>query len=96
MAMRNAFAHIMGSAIGTLPVGVTNNLERRVWKHKHFIHDGFTKRYRVTKSLYAEEYHRFDDAIAREKGITELDRAEAMRIWRLREEVTSDASDSRN
>jgi len=42
--MKTAFVYVMGSTTGTLYVGVTSNLERRVWEHKHHVNDGFTKR----------------------------------------------------
>jgi putative endonuclease len=35
--VKTAFVYIMGSASGTLYVGVTSNLERRVWEHKHHV-----------------------------------------------------------
>lgn len=67
--VKTAFVYIMGSASGTLHVGVTSNLERRVWEHKHHVNDGFTKRYNGTKLLCMEECSQIDDAIAREKQI---------------------------
>jgi len=67
--MKTAFVYVMGSTTGTFYVGVTSNLERRVWEHKHHVNDGFTKRYNVTNLLFIEEFSRMDDAIAREKQI---------------------------
>jgi putative endonuclease len=67
--METGFIYIMGSASGTLYIGVTSTLEQRVWQHKHGVYGGFTKRYQVTKLLYLEEYLRIDDAIAREKQL---------------------------
>ena len=52
-----------------LYVGVTNNLERRVNEHKSDTIEGFTKRYRVHKLVYCEEYSSINDAIHREKEI---------------------------
>jgi putative endonuclease len=54
---------------GTLYVGVTNNLARRVWEHREGMIPGFTSEYGVTKLVYWEQ---FDDnlaAIAREKQL---------------------------
>jgi len=82
--VRTAFVYMMGSQSGTLYVGVTNNLERRVWEHKHHIHDGFTKRYNVTKLLYIEEYSRMDDAIGREKEIKRWSRTKKLALIRPR------------
>jgi putative endonuclease len=50
-------------------VGVTSELEGRVWKHKNKIYDGFTSKYNVNKLVYYEEYQWIHDAIAREKQL---------------------------
>ena len=52
-----------------LYVGVTNNLIRRIHEHQSGLGDGFTKKYRVTKLVYAESCTDVRDAIAREKQI---------------------------
>ena len=52
-----------------LYTGVTNNLERRVFEHKHKLVPGFTERYNVTKLVYIEETADVRMAIAREKQI---------------------------
>lgn len=50
---------------GTLYVGVTNNLIRRVWEHKQNLTDGFTKKYTVHTLVYYELYSDILHAIAR-------------------------------
>lgn len=50
-------------------VGVTNDLERRIYEHKSRLIDGFTKRYHVDKLVYFEEYSDANNAISREKQI---------------------------
>ena len=50
-------------------VGVTNNLERRVYEHKHKLADGFTKKYNVHKLVYFDYTTDVKSAIAREKQI---------------------------
>lgn len=52
-----------------LYTGVTGDLARRVWEHKSGLVDGFTKKYNVTKLVYAEAYDYVLDAIEREKQI---------------------------
>ena len=52
---------------GTLYIGVTNNLKRRIIEHKISIVKGFTQMYEVDKLVYFEEYHDINDAIYREK-----------------------------
>lgn len=59
----------MASLSGTLYIGVTNNLRRRVYEHKNKLIDGFSKRYNCTKLVYYEEYKNVNEAIEREKMI---------------------------
>ena len=65
--MRSFYVYIMASPSGTLYTGMTNNLQRRVYEHKHKLREGFTKKYNVTRLVYYERYHDVRDAIAREK-----------------------------
>ena len=53
-------------------VGVTNDLRRRLYEHKHELVDGFTKRYHVHKLVYYESHKWIKDAIMREKQIKGL------------------------
>ena len=53
-------------------IGVTNDLQRRVYEHKNELVDGFTKRYHVHKLVYYEEYQGVKDAITREKRLKGL------------------------
>jgi putative endonuclease len=50
-------------------IGVTNNLERRIYEHKNKLVPGFTAKYNVNKLVYCEETHNARVAIAREKQI---------------------------
>ncbi len=63
---------------GTLYVGVTDDVVRRVWEHKSGVVDGFTKRYHVHRLIYAEFHETMPDAIVREKQIKKWRRA-----WKL-------------
>jgi putative endonuclease len=61
--------YIMTNRSGTLYTGVTAGLEHRVWQHKTGAVEGFTKRYRITRLVYFEEYADVREAIAREKQV---------------------------
>ena len=63
------YVYIMSSYRGTLYTGVTNNLMRRVYEHRHTLSKGFTKRYNVSKLVYYETTNNVESAIAREKQI---------------------------
>ena len=54
---------------GTLYVGVTSNLVKRVWEHKSDLVDGFTKRYGVHTLVWFEAHESMETAIARERAI---------------------------
>ena len=60
---------------GTLYVGVTSNLARRIWEHKNDRVEGFTKRYGVHKLVWYEAHAAMASAIAREKAIKAWNRA---------------------
>ncbi len=52
-----------------LYIGVTNNLERRLYEHKNKLIDGFTKKYNIDKLVYFEETADVKSAIEREKQL---------------------------
>lgn len=63
------YVYLLLSRSGTLYVGVTNDLVRRVWQHKQGTNDGFTKRYRINRLVWFESGGDVLGAIAREKQI---------------------------
>jgi putative endonuclease len=54
---------------GTLYTGMTNDIERRVYEHKHKVNQGFASKYNCTKLVYFDSYPSVVDTIAREKQI---------------------------
>ncbi len=50
-------------------VGVTNNLERRIYEHKNKLLKGFTEKYNLFKLVYFEETSEVNSALSREKEI---------------------------
>ena len=72
----NYFVYLMASQKnGTLYVGVTNNLVRRVFEHKNDLADGFTKRYAVHTLVWFESTPSIEAAIQREKQLKNWKRA---------------------
>lgn len=65
---------------GTLYIGVTNNLARRIYEHKNFLVPGFTSRYYIDKLVYFEEYSDAYQAIAREKQLKGWNRAKKISL----------------
>jgi len=64
---------------GTLYIGVTSNLVKRVWEHKNDLVAGFTKRYKVHNLVWYELHDNMDTAIEREKNMKEWERA-----WKIK------------
>ena len=63
---------------GTLYIGMSNNLARRVWEHKHDVVEGFTKKYGVHRLVWYETADSPQAAILREKQLKKWNRA-----WKL-------------
>ena len=64
---------------GTLYIGVTNDLIRRVWEHREGIAEGFTKRHELKQLVYFERYEDIQTAIQREKNLKHW-----VRAWKVR------------
>ena len=67
--MRDYFVYIMANISRTLYIGMTNDLERRVYEHRAKLIPGFTKRYNITLLVYFESFPDPGSAIAREKEL---------------------------
>lgn len=64
---------------GTLYIGVTNDLPRRMSEHRSKAVPGFTAQYDVTRLVWYESYELIDEAIAREKALKKW-----RRDWKIR------------
>jgi putative endonuclease len=73
------WVHILASGRnGTLYIGVTNDIVRRIYQHKEGFVPGFTKRYGVAKLVHAEPFESISYAIQREKTLKKWPRK-----WKL-------------
>ncbi|MGB0086035.1 MAG: GIY-YIG nuclease family protein [Rhodomicrobiaceae bacterium] len=76
----SAYVYILANRLGgTLYTGMTNSLIARVYQHKAGTADGFTKKYKVDRLVYYEEFGSIEDAIRREKQLTKWNRD-----WKIR------------
>jgi len=74
--MKGGWVYIMTNRLdGTLYIGVTSDLARRVWEHREGLVDGFTKRYGLKRLVYVECHDVIEDAIQRETSIKRWSRA---------------------
>ena len=69
MNERTYCVYLLASKSKRLYIGVTNNLERRVYEHKSKLVDGFTKQYNIDRLVYFEQTTDVLSAITREKQI---------------------------
>jgi putative endonuclease len=65
---------------GTLYVGVTNSLERRIWQHQHKVFSGFSAKYGLGRLVYIESFRDIRNAIAREKQLKGGSRAKKISL----------------
>ena len=63
---------------GTLYIGVTSDLIKRIWEHRNNMAEGFTKRYGVHRLVWYELHESMESAIEREKRLKEW-----KRVWKL-------------
>ena len=77
--MKNYYVYILANQPrGTLYIGVTNNLNRRVFEHKSGLVDGFTQKYELKMLVYVQQYQYIQDALCLEKRLKQW-----RREWKL-------------
>ncbi|SYZ72553.1 conserved hypothetical protein [Candidatus Zixiibacteriota bacterium] len=87
----NYYVYILASKRnGTLYIGITNNLAKRIYEHRNDLKESFTSKYKVHNLVYYEVFGEAADAILREKRLKKWNRK-----WKLRliESVNSDWRD---
>lgn len=80
MRERTYWVYIMTNRSGTLYVGMTNDLMRRVHEHRQGQIPGFASRYKITRLIHAESCHDVVAAIAREKEIKDWRREKKLAL----------------
>ncbi len=79
-AMKTYYIYILASSEnGTLYIGVTSDLKKRVWEHKNKSIEGFISKYLVDKLVYFEQTNDIESSIVREKQMKKWNR-----IWKIR------------
>lgn len=77
--MNTYYVYILASKCnGTLYIGITNNLERRIYEQKNNLVKGFTQKYHVHLLVYVEETNSITEALQREKQLKKWNRS-----WKL-------------
>ena len=68
MSSGQYYVYILTNLSRTLYIGVTNDIDRRLYEHRNKIADGFTSRYNITKLIYFEIFSDINQAITRENN----------------------------
>lgn len=75
MIEKNFFVYMLASGKnGTLYIGVTSDLKKRIWEHKNNVVEGFTEKYDVHDLVWFEQHENAESAITREKQMKEWKR----------------------
>jgi putative endonuclease len=78
--MKSYFVYILASQKnGTLYIGITSNLIKRIWEHRNNLVEGFTKKYNVHTLVYFEQTENVQSALLREKQLKKWKRG-----WKLK------------
>ena len=74
------YVYILTNRTGTLYIGVTNDLARRLWEHRSGLVPGFTERYKLDRLVYFEGFDQVEHALEREKQIKRWRRAKKVNL----------------
>jgi putative endonuclease len=86
------YVYILTNRSHTLYIGVTNDLERRVYQHKTKKFKGFTAKYNIDRLAYYETFRHIDDAIEREKELKGWRRIRKIELIESRNKYWNDLS----
>ncbi len=91
--MKEYFVYIMTNRSGTLYIGVTNNLQRRIYEHKRKLVLGFTSKYNINRLIYFEATSDILEAISREKQLKGWARKKKLDLIRTTNPTFADLSE---
>ncbi|MEI6144623.1 MAG: GIY-YIG nuclease family protein [Candidatus Berkelbacteria bacterium] len=76
----NYYVYILASGYnGTLYIGVTSDLVKRIYEHKQKFVDSFSNKYKIDQLVYFEQHQDIESAITREKQVKKWNR-----VWKIR------------
>lgn len=78
--MKTGYVYILSSRSRRLYIGVTSDLEGRIWEHKQGVIEGFTKTYKINQLVYCESFPDMLSAIAWEKQLKGWTRAKKITL----------------
>jgi putative endonuclease len=90
---KSYYTYIVASRSRTLYIGVTSNLEQRIWQHKNKAHKGFTANYNCNRLVWFEQYSNVGAAITREKELKGWRRARKIELIEATNASWSDVSE---
>lgn len=94
--MKTSFVYIMASTTKVLYIGVTSDLEKRVYEHKHNVFEGFTKKYKVHRLVHFEVFGDIREAIYREKQLKKWNREWKIQLINERNPAWEDLAFKKN
>jgi len=95
MSNKNYYVYILTNKGNTVfYIGITDNLKRRLYEHKNELIDGFTKKYKLKKLVYFEEYQDINEAIKREKQLKNWHRDWKINLIKNKNSTFKDLSES--
>jgi putative endonuclease len=91
---KNYYTYIVASRSHTLYIGVTSNIEQRIWQHKNRTHQGFSATYNCNRLVWFETYTSAITAITREKELKGWRRARKIELIERANPTWTDLSEN--
>ncbi len=91
---KSYYTYIAASRSHTLYIGVTSNIEHRIWQHKTKAHKGFSATYNCNRLVWFETYNNAATAITREKELKGWRRARKIELIEKSNPTWSDLSEN--